>query len=463
MMIHCSKPQILLVTILLFLTILHVHAAATSSRRHGGTPKSARIANLINQLYAASPQPPSRLASWMYPTRRLQQEDFSFDEFYSVLGEPTYGNETAPIRIRFVTELFTDAIDNKTAEEKDKIETLINTVLPAATDTWAKYISLKPVQGNLPFTLEACGGMFPQEFPRFETVFQDYLENGVPETDMVLVALENCEGEGAIAGAVACNRDQYDRPIFGVVEFCLSQFDPSDEDGIFDAQLIVIHELGHALGQSSNLFAYYRNETTGEPLTPRGENGTVPKRTVTCNDGSERTIEFAANNTIQMRVTTPGITGDERINYEVVTPRVQTVVRNLYNCSTLTGARLENEATNTADCAGSHWHERQFFNELLSAYFNSYGDKGQADVLSPLTLALLDDSGWYKVSYEGIGNFPYGLALGCDFATKDCIVNDTVPDYGKGIFCAAVNNNTDDMDQESGTPPSWCLCIVSHR
>jgi hypothetical protein len=54
--IHCSKPQILLVTILLFLTILH--AAATSSRRRGGTPKSARIAKLINQLDAASPQPP---------------------------------------------------------------------------------------------------------------------------------------------------------------------------------------------------------------------------------------------------------------------------------------------------------------------------------------------------------------------------------------------------------------------
>lgn len=189
-------------------------------------------------------------------------------------------------------------------------------------------------------------------------------------------------------------------------------------------------------------------------MTPRGENGTIPERTVTCNDGSERTIEFPANNTIQMRVTTPGIAGDERIHYEVVTPRVQTVVRNLYNCSTLTGARLESEATNTAECAGTHWHERQFFNALLSAYFNAYGDKGQADVLSPLTLALLEDSGWYTVSYEGIGNFPYGLALGCDFATKDCIVNDTVPDYGKGIFCATVNNDTDDMEQESGTSPS---------
>ena len=118
-----------------------------------------------------------------------------------MLGEPTYGNETAPIRIRFVTELFTDGIENKTAEEQEKIETLLNTVLPFATETWAKYLSLKPVQGNLPFTLEACDGGFPEEFPQFETVFQEYLENGVPDADMVLVALENCEGGGAIAGA----------------------------------------------------------------------------------------------------------------------------------------------------------------------------------------------------------------------------------------------------------------------
>lgn len=53
---------------------------------------------------------------------------------------------------------------------------------------------------------------------------------------------------------VACNRDQYDRPIFGAVQFCLDYFDPSDEDGVFDSQLVVIHELGVSRGEYSCWF-----------------------------------------------------------------------------------------------------------------------------------------------------------------------------------------------------------------
>ena len=54
---------------------------------------------------------------------------------------------------------------------------------------------------------------------------------------------------------------------------------------------------------------------------------------------------------------------------------------------------------------------------------------------TPLTLALLEDSGWYKVDYSKATNAPFGLNSGCDFVTKDCIVNDSLPAYSKGNFC----------------------------
>ena len=45
-----------------------------------------------------------------------------------------------------------------------------------------------------------------------------------------------------------------------------------------------------------------------------------------------------------------------------VTPRVQTIARNHFQCQELIGARL---AQDFSACIGSHWHERDFFSHLL--------------------------------------------------------------------------------------------------
>ena len=40
--------------------------------------------------------------------------------------------------------------------------------------------------------------------------------------------------------------------------------------------------------------------------------------------------------------------------------------------------------------------------------------------LSRITLALLEDTGWYKANYEMAEDF-LGNNLGCDFANKSCL------------------------------------------
>jgi leishmanolysin len=52
-----------------------------------------------------------------------------------------------------------------------------------------------------------------------------------------------------------------------------------------------------------------------------------------------------------------------------------------------------------------------------------------------LTLALLEDSGWYKADFTKAENSPFGLNSGCGFATEDCIVNGDLPAYSEGNFC----------------------------
>ena len=129
----------------------------------------------------------------------------------------------------------------------------------------------------------------------------------------------------------------------------------------------------------------------------------------------------------------------------VVTPRVRTVVRNQFDCQSMIGAPLENDPTSDS-CTGSHWEERFFNYDTMSATQTSR----LPTALSPLTLALLEDSGWYKANYDMSDMSTFGLGAGCPFVEESCIVSDEVPDYGRGYFCAE--------DQAFG-----CSAELSHK
>ena len=132
-----------------------------------------------------------------------------------------------------------------------------------------------------------------------------------------------------------------------------------------------------------------------------------------------------------------GIAANGMAYFEIVTPTVRQVVRNQFGCQSLLGARLENQPTNEHDCFGTHWDERYFYTETLSAYYAP-----EADYFSALTLALLEDSGWYRANYTRAEASPFGHGAGCDFVEKSCIQKSkkarsggVVPQYGEGFFC----------------------------
>lgn len=55
--------------------------------------------------------------------------------------------------------------------------------------------------------------------------------------------------------------------------------------------------------------------------------------------------------------------------------------------------------------------------------------------MTPLKLALLEDSSWYKPNYKESSNSPFGHGAGCSFVEDKCIVDGEVPDYSRGYFC----------------------------
>ena len=65
--------------------------------------------------------------------------------------------------------------------------------------------------------------------------------------------------------------------------------------------------------------------------------------------------------------------------------------------------------------AMTHWEKRIFHNEAMT------GTDSTNPVFSRITLALLEDSGWYIPDYDKAQPLSWGAGAGCDFATKSCM------------------------------------------
>jgi len=302
---------------------------------------------------------------------------------------------------------------------------------------WTHALHVVPTSGDIPVEDNACFGFI--EVPQGKKY---------DDTDLVVfvAGFETIGGEpfcvagsGTLAAAAVCDVDQHDRPVVGFMNFCLDEIELNDEgDDVADDELensvsIAIHEISHILGMNSEQLKFFRNPITGDPLTPRP----FQQETFTCLNGvTYDDIILPSCNTMQSGRNSRG----ERY-FEIVTPTVRQVTQNHFNCQRLTGARLENQPTNTLDCFGSHWDERLFYTETLSAFYSP-----EANYFSPLTLALLEDSGWYKANYSMSVISPFGHGAGCDFVDKDCVVAGTVPDYAKGFFCNHTMDRTDNQD-----------------
>jgi hypothetical protein len=76
--------------------------------------------------------------------------------------------------------------------------------------------------------------------------------------------------------------------------------------------------------------------------------------------------------------------------------------------------------------------QRLFDNEFMTSVYT-----GSTQYVTALTLALLEDSGWYLPNYEVAQNSPFGLGAGCAFIEDSCIQDGEVPAWAEGTFCGS--------------------------
>jgi hypothetical protein len=170
------------------------------------------------------------------------------------------------------------------------------------------------------------------------------------------------------------------RPNGGIMAFNPSNFSIDRKNALEYYTLLVLHEINHILCFSSSLFEYFVDSNF---------------------------------KTLSLDKVMKNATVNDMPKQMVVTPKVVSTAQKHFGCSSLQGVELEDQGG--SGTAGSHWESRVMLGDFM------IGESYPENVISEISLALFEDSGWYKVNYYTGGLFRYGKNKGCDFVQKKCI------------------------------------------
>ena len=200
-------------------------------------------------------------------------------------------------------------------------------------------------------------------------------------TDVLLFPLIQNQyllGEGVLASAVSCLIDDKSyRPVVGLL-FLGEDYDFTSENADEYLHMLLIHEISHILMFDSDLFSYFHTEQVFKNVDMRGELKSI-----------------------------------------VITPKVLEKARLHFGCDSLEGVELESQGGSGS--AGSHWESRIMLGDYMVS--TDYDET----VISDITLALFEDSGWYKANYYTGGLFRFGKNEGCEFVSQKCIEQKITP------------------------------------
>ena len=179
-------------------------------------------------------------------------------------------------------------------------------------------------------------------------------------------------GNGTLASAYTLFLQQYSgQPIVGIVNINRDvDFSKINSQNYF--QSIIIHEFTHILGFSKYYFMNYFGY-----------------------------LLYA-------------IDKYKEYHYYIGSKKVLEVGKKYFNCSECDGIELDNTGGDGTKI--SHWKSKILLGDYMNG--NIYTEE---QVISEFTLALLEDSGYYKANYYTGGLMRYGKNKGCNFLYSKCI------------------------------------------
>ena len=170
------------------------------------------------------------------------------------------------------------------------------------------------------------------------------------------------------------------RPILGCVDLN-PELDFKLKNSIKFLSMLLLHEISHILAFNDQLFPLFMNIKN-------------PIKTLLIN-GINRTL--------------------------LQTPKVLEYARGHFGCPSLTGVELENQGGSGS--LGSHWEARIMLGDYMIS--TDYPEL----VVSDITLAVFEDSGWYNVNYYTGGLFKTGKGEGCNFLQIPCINSSRISNF----------------------------------
>ncbi|OAE20884.1 hypothetical protein AXG93_3256s1310 [Marchantia polymorpha subsp. ruderalis] len=257
------------------------------------------------------------------------------------------------------------------------------------TAAWfRRALSVEPVKGPLRLSgYSACGQDGGVQLPR------QYVDEGVMDADLVLLVTTRPTTGNTLAWAVACERDQWGRAIAGHVNVAPRHL-TAEAETLLSATLI--HEVMHVLGFDPHAFAHFRDERKR-------------RRSEVVRQGFDERLG--------------------RMVTRVILPRVVMHSRQHYGAYSEDFLGLELEDGGGRGTAGSHWEKRLLMNEIMT------GSVDTRSVVSAMTLALLEDSGWYRANFSVAEQLDWGRNQGVDFVRSRC------SDWNGAYYCNSTHSS----------------------
>jgi hypothetical protein len=248
----------------------------------------------------------------------------------------------------------------------------------------------------------------PNEMCDHLEVPETYTTEGV-DADIVIFVLIDDTGmfmkNKIEAAAIHCFQDTDSRrPIAGYIQF-KPDLKINNSVAVDYMVWLAIHEITHILVMNDSLY----DDWLDDKMVPYGFNNVVGKKI---------------------------LPNGKAMSY-IKTPKILEKGKKHYNCDSFKGLPLEyNGGVGTV---GGHWAKKYMNTDYMIG--DSYGE----NLISELSLAMFEDSGWYQVDYSLSNLFLWGKNKGCDFFnhnTKCVEMSEGSPvTKFKNEFCTQMNNS----------------------